>query len=161
MRQSITKRTIRPDSARWDAGHSTYPRDRALDLMPQAVVIADANLPDNPIVYANRAFTALTGYSTEEILGKNCRFLCGPATDAEAVAEIRQAIIERRACSVEILNYRKDGSTFWNALSITPLEDFTGRVTHFVGLQTDVSARRRLEEQFRQAQKMEPIGWLA
>src|SRR5438034_6560651 len=161
MRQSIIKRPPRPDTLRADAGHATYPRDRVLDVMPQPLVITDPNLPDNPIVYANRAFTELTGYRSEDVIGKNCRFLCGPATDAETVAEIRQAIIERRACSVEILNYRKDGSSFWNALSITPLEDFAGRVTHFVGVHTDVTARRRVEEQFRQAQKMEAPGRLA
>ncbi len=93
--------------------------------------------------------------------GRNCRFLQGAATDAGRVDELRTAIAAPRSCSVEVLNYRKDGTPFWNELSISPVRDDAGRLTHFVGVQTDVTERRRLEEQFRQAQKMEAVGRLA
>ena len=85
----------------------------------------------------------MTGYPVAEVLGRNCRFLQGPDTDPAAVAEIRAALAEDRECVVEILNYRKDGTTFWNRLSITPVRESSGEVTHFIGVQSDVTARRR------------------
>ncbi len=136
-------------------------RDRAIEAFPQGVVITDASEPDHPIIYANPQFEQTTGYSRGEALGRNCRFLQGPGTDPDAVTRIRATLREERPCRVELLNYRKDGTPFWNALSIAPILDAAGKVTHFVGVQTDVTEFKRLEEQLRQAQKMEALGRVA
>ena len=95
-------------------------KDRALDVAAEGVTIADARLPDRPLIYVNEGFERVTGYPAAEVLGRNCRFLQGPDTDPAAVAEIRAAVAGERECVVEILNYRKDGTPFWNRLSITP-----------------------------------------
>jgi PAS domain S-box-containing protein len=136
-------------------------RDRALEAVSQGIVITDAGQPDNPIIYVNQGFERVTGYSREEALGRNCRFLQGPATDPAAVAEIRDAIAAQATSYCELLNYRKDGSTFWNALAISPVANAAGRVTHYLGMIVDVSERRRLEDQYRHAQKMEAVGRFA
>lgn len=116
---------------------------RAMDDAPRGVTIADARADDLPIVYANEAFERITGYPAAEAVGRNCRFLQGPGTDSEAVAEIRAALEAREACSVELLNYRRDGTPFWNALEITPVENAGGEITHFIGFRRDVTERRR------------------
>ena len=121
-------------------------KDRALAAAAEGITISDARLPDNPLVYINAGFERLTGYSARSMLGKNCRFLQGSHTDPEARNEIRRALKERRECTVEILNYRKDGMPFWNRLSITPVRDSSGQVTHFIGIQSDITARRVAEE---------------
>ncbi len=136
-------------------------RDRAIRAVASGILIADHNQPDTPVVYASPGFERLTGYSPEEVIGKNCRFLHGKETDPNVVAQIRQAIQDGKHCDVELLNYRKDGTPFWNQLSLSPVHSQTGRITHYVGVQSDVSERRRLEMQFRQAQKMESVGKLA
>jgi PAS domain S-box-containing protein len=133
---------------------------KAFDAFLQGVTITDPNRPGNPVVYANDGFTRLTGYSREEILGQSCRILQGKDTSAQTVAAIREAEAAGRPCLVEILNYRKDGTSFWNALSIAPILD-EGRLTHFVGVQTDITAFKQMEQQLRQSQKMEAIGHLA
>jgi PAS domain S-box-containing protein len=93
----------------------------------------------------------VTGYPASEVLGRNCRFLQGPGTDPAAVERIRAAVGGQRECVEEILNYRRDGTTFWNRLSITPVRDDGGEVTHFIGIQSDVTARRNAEEELRRA----------
>jgi sigma-B regulation protein RsbU (phosphoserine phosphatase) len=128
-------------------------KDRALDVAAEGITIADARLPDRPLIYANEGFERMTGYPVAEVLGRNCRFLQGPDTDAPVVAEIRAALAECRECIVEILNYRKNGTTFWNRLSITPLRDSSGKVTHFIGIQSDVTARRQAEDGLRRAKE--------
>ncbi|HEX2560607.1 PAS domain-containing protein, partial [Phenylobacterium sp.] len=109
------------------------------------IVIADAKRFDQPIVFANAAFLALTGYAEPEVVGRNCRFLQGPETDAGTVEEIRRALASGAAASVEILNYRKDGSRFWNALQVSPVRDATGEVAFFLGSQRDITANREAE----------------
>ena len=136
-------------------------RDRAIQSVTQGILIADMGRPDNPIIYASPGFERLTGYTAAESVGRNCRFLQGPDTDGNAVAQLRDAVRAGRPCTVELLNYRKDGSPFWNEVSISPVFDGQPKPTHFVGVQTDVTGRRLLEEQLRQAQKMEAIGRLA
>ncbi len=136
-------------------------RDRAIQAVSQGILISDALAPDDLVIYASPGFTRLTGYERDEIVGRNCRLLQGPGTDLASVTLLREAIRERRACVVELLNYRKDGTSFWNSLAISPVRDEGGLVTHFVGVQTDVTARRQLEAQFLQAQKMEAVGRLA
>lgn len=113
----------------------------AVETILAGVVVVDAQLPDHPIVYCNPGFVHLTGYSSEEVLGRNCRFLQGPATNPETVARLRRAIHEGRPAHVLLLNYRKDGQPFWNDLRIAPVRDVEGRLTHFVGIQSDVSAK--------------------
>jgi len=126
-------------------------KDRALDVAAEGITIDDARLPDRPLIYVNEGFERVTGYSAAAVLGKNCRFLQGPDTDPAVVTEIRAAVADGRECIVEILNYRRDGSTFWNRLSITPVRDGHGEVTHYIGVQSDVTARREAEHGLRRA----------
>ena len=132
----------------------------AVEMTRMPMILTDPRQPDNPIVFANNAFLDLTGYETDEILGRNCRFLQGPGTDREAVRELREAIGRREAIALEILNYRRDGSPFWNAVFIGPVYDPSGDLLYFFASQLDVSRRRESEQAYRQAQKMEAIGQL-
>ena len=118
---------------------------RAFDAAPIGVAIADATQPDNPLVYVNERTQSMTGYDAEEMLGRNCRFLQGPETDPERVAEIREAIENERAATVQLRNERRDGTPFWNRLSIAPIRDGE-RVTHFVGFQQDVTPEKNREQ---------------
>jgi two-component system cell cycle sensor histidine kinase/response regulator CckA len=136
-------------------------RERAIEAVAQGILISDPRRPGNPIVYASPGFTRLTGYAPDEVLGRTGRLLQGKDTAPASIAVLRDAIREERPCVTELLNYRKDGTPFWNSLSLSPVKDNDGVVTNFVGVQTDVTARRQLEAQFRQAQKMEAVGRLA
>lgn len=122
----------------------------ALDVADDGIVISDATTPDAPIVYVSPSFERLVGYPAEEILGTNCRMVQGPGTDRETVKQIAIALQEGRVFQGEILNYRKDGTAFWNFLRIAPIRDASGRVTHHVGTQSDVTelhqAREREQE---------------
>ena len=126
-------------------------RDRAMGVAAEGIVISDPGQPDNPLIYVNDGFERLTGYSRQEVLGRNCRFLQGAGTDPAALSHIRECIRERRDCLVELLNYRKDGLPFWNRLSIVPLRNAEGRLTHFVGVQSDITARKLAEERLARA----------
>ncbi|WP_158914006.1 PAS domain-containing protein [Caulobacter sp. S45] len=117
----------------------------AVERTRMPMLVTDPRQLDNPIVLANKAFLDLSGYGAEEILGRNCRFLQGEGTSLLAVAEIRAGIAEHREVNVEILNYRKDGSAFWNLLHISPIHDDSGRLIYFFASQVDVSERRKLE----------------
>ena len=132
----------------------------AVQTTRMPMIVTDPRLPDNPIVFANQAFQALAGYAQDELIGRNCRFLQGPDTDRETVAEVRRAIEERREIAVEILNYRKDGYTFWNALFVSPVFNAAGELVYFFASQLDISRRREAEEELRQSQKMEALGRL-
>lgn len=105
---------------------------------PIAAVISNPHLPDNPIVECNDAFAALTGYRPDEIIGRNCRFLTGPGTETELSETLRRAIRERRAALVEILNYKKDGTPFRNAVLVAPLFGPDGELEYFLGSQMEV-----------------------
>lgn len=124
------------------------------------MIVTDPNRPDNPIIFANHAFVTMTGYSLDDIVGHNCRFLQGKDTDRETVREVREAIAARRDISTEILNYRKDGSTFWNALFISPVHNERGELVYFFASQLDVSRRRDAEDALHQSQKMKALGQL-
>jgi PAS domain S-box-containing protein len=117
----------------------------AFERTRMPMVVADARQTDCPIVLANRAFLDLTGYSADEVIGRNCRFLQGESTSPEAVAQIRLAIAERREVNVELLNYRKDGSQFWNQLHLSPIDDDNGDVAYFFASQIDATEFRRIE----------------
>ncbi|WP_254277530.1 EAL domain-containing protein [Halomonas sp. 3H] len=116
--------------------------ERGIEATPNGVLMADATQPDMPLVYANEAFCALTGYVPDEVLGRNCRFLQGPDTNPTAVTTIRQAIAARQRHEVTLLNYRKDGTPFWNHLSLSPVVDEQGVCTHYVGIQQDITRQR-------------------
>jgi len=126
--------------------------DRALAATSNGITIADATRPDKPIVYCNPAFERITGYDRSEIIGHNCRFLQGPDTDGAAVDQIRVALQEQHDCKVVLKNYRKDGTPFWNELTISPVRDSSGIVTHFIGVQADISDRKQAEEALKQAE---------
>lgn len=100
-----------------------------------AAVVSDPRLPDNPIVACNEAFIALTGFPREEIIGRNCRFLRGERTEPEQTAMLREAVAESRPIMVELINYRKDGTAFRNAVMIAPLFDEQGELAYFLGSQ--------------------------
>lgn len=131
------------------AGASGVLFEQAMAQTRMAICLCDPYADDVPIVFANRAFRHLTGYSEDEIVGNNCRFLQGPATDPEAVARIRKAIEAEDVTVVELLNYRKNGTTFWNALHLGPIYNDANELVYFFGSQWDVSDVRaaRAEEQ--------------
>jgi PAS domain S-box-containing protein len=122
-------------------------RERAVIATDITFTITDPREPDNPLVWVNPSFTRITGYEAAEVVGHNCRFLQGPATDPGAVAEIRAALEEQRTVTTTLLNYRKDGSVFWNQLSVSPVFDGDGTLVSFVGVQTDVTERVRVEHE--------------
>ena len=121
-------------------------RERAVSATQISIVIVDASAPDQPIVDVNPAFERLTGYSFKEAVGRNCRFLQGPLTDPDAVRVIRKGIRDGTETSVTIQNYRKDGTPFWNDIHISPIVDDAGSITHFVGVQSDVTGRKHLQD---------------
>ena len=132
----------------------------AIGTSRMPMVLSDPNRPDNPIVFANDAFLTLTGYDRAEVMGRNCRFLQGPATDPDTVERIRHAVRTRTDIATELLNYRKDATAFWNALFISPVFDADGALAYYFASQLDVSRRRDAEEALRQAQTMEAVGQL-
>ncbi len=123
----------------------------AIEMSLVPIVLSDPHQTDDPIIFANGAFCELTGYAVDEIIGRNCRFLQGPATDKKAVARVRAAIAQRWDVTEELVNYRKDGSTFWNALFVNPVFDRGGRLVYLFGTQIDVTRRRALEGALQQS----------
>ena len=107
---------------------------------PIATIVTDNRAPDNPIVEANDAFVALTGYTVEEIVGRNCRFLAGRGTELEAQSVLRNAVVEGKSAIVEITNYRKDGTPFRNAVMLAPICGDDGSVAMFIGSQMEIAA---------------------
>jgi PAS domain S-box-containing protein len=122
---------------------------RAVDEAPVGITLSDPALPDNPLVYANQGYAELTGYDIEEVLGRNCRLLQGPDTDEEPVAKMRAALDDEEPVSVEVLNYRKDGTPFWNRVTLAPLYD-GDELSHYIGFQEDVTDRKEAEALARQ-----------
>jgi diguanylate cyclase (GGDEF)-like protein/PAS domain S-box-containing protein len=120
-------------------------RDRAIAAASNGIIITDPNVDDNPVIYANPAFEKITGYSVDEIIGTNCRFLQGDETNQPGLALLREAISSEVPCQVQIRNYRKDGSMFWNELSIAPVRDRDGVLTSFIGIQEDITERKKAE----------------
>ncbi|GGD53100.1 PAS domain-containing protein [Aurantiacibacter arachoides] len=128
--------------------------EQAMSQTRMAVCLTDPRQPDDPIVFCNTAFERLTGYESAEILGRNCRFLQGPKTDQKQVEIIRQAIRTESVAVVEIRNYRKDGTAFWNALHLGPIYDRNGELTYFFGSQWDVSDIHLAQAEERNAKAM-------
>lgn len=115
--------------------------DAALESTRCGISISDARKPDMPLIYVNRAFCEMSGYCEEEVVGRNCRFLQGEDRDQDARYVIREALASGNHCQVLLKNYRKDGTFFWNELIISPIRDKDGELTHFVGVQNDVTDR--------------------
>jgi diguanylate cyclase (GGDEF)-like protein/PAS domain S-box-containing protein len=120
---------------------------RIFNSISNGICIADANLPDNPITYVNPAFERITGYSAAEVRGRNCRFLQGPETEQPSLAAIRQCLHSGSETRAVVRNFRKDGTIFWNELSLSSIRDRTGRITHFVGIQNDITPQVKATEQ--------------
>ena len=119
-------------------------KERAMDEAPVGITITDPDRPDNPLIYVNEAFERITGYAVADVLGRNCRFLQGEETDPAAVAELRAGIEAAEPVTVELVNYREDGSPFWNEVTVAPLHK-DGTVTNFVGFQVDVTQRKEAQ----------------
>tara|TARA_R110002072_G_scaffold1780_13_gene14953 strand:+ start:29383 stop:31530 length:2148 start_codon:yes stop_codon:yes gene_type:complete len=115
----------------------------SFDNLPVGVLISDPSQVDNPIVYGNSAFSLITGYSRSEIYGQNCRFLQGSDTQQTGISTIRESIAENRACTVTLRNYRKDGTLFWNEVTISPIFDSNGQPKFYLGIQQDVTNRQK------------------
>ena len=130
-------------------------RDRAIDQAPIGVTIADADDPNEALVYVNDRFETITGYDAEFTVGRNCRFLQGPGTDPATVDRIREAIDARESVSEVVLNYDADDDPFWNRLDIAPVRDEDGTVTHFFGFQKDVTERKELKRDLRRQQELQ------
>lgn len=139
-----------------------YVRNRALEAAGNGIIIVDAQHPIRPIIYTNDAFSQITGYGKSEALGKNCRFLQNGDRDQKEIAIIRKAIKEGRPCHVVLRNYKKDGTLFWNDLTITPLYNDQGSLTHFIGVQSDVTQQKKavfLKDQVRKILEMIAQHW--
>jgi len=127
----------------------------ALESTNSGVVITDYRLPDNPIIFCNHAFENLTGYSREEVTGQNCRFLQGNDKVQDAIIELHESIQQGAPVTIELRNYHKNGTLFWNELSIAPVRDYEGNVTHFIGIQNDITRKKTMESDL-----MEQIDFL-
>ncbi|MFN3927269.1 MAG: PAS domain S-box protein [Pseudanabaenaceae cyanobacterium] len=128
-------------------------QERAIASSANGIVITDALQKDNPIIYVNPAFERITGYSAQEVIGKNCRFLQRNDNQQPGLEILRQAIKEGRECHVTLSNYRKDGTQFWNRLYIAPVFNEQGEITNFVGVQTDITAEIERERQLQQSEE--------
>jgi PAS domain S-box-containing protein len=144
---TVTKwRTVISDvTERKQAEEALRVRDRAMAAAANGIVLTDWTRPDNPIIYCNPAFEKISGYTLDETLGRNPRFLQGDDREQEGLEEVRAAIQAGRECHVVVRNYRKDGTLFWNDLTISPVRGENGQVTHFVGIENDITESRRAE----------------
>lgn len=116
----------------------------AISAAAEGFTLADPHQPDCPLVFANASFLRMTGYEEKEIIGRNCRFLQGPKTDRTAVEHLRYSIAQETPCSIELINYRKDGTSFWNRISVAPVFNIHQKLCYFIGIQSDVTANRQL-----------------
>lgn len=142
---SASRRLEREIEQRQKAEEERALRDRSINSATNGILIADARQPDMPTVYCNAAFEKITGYAAEEVLGKNCRFLQGTDQQQPEIEVIRRAIRQGTEAKAELRNYRKNGSLFWNELYIAPVKDQQGKLTHFIGIQTDITQRKHQE----------------
>jgi diguanylate cyclase (GGDEF)-like protein/PAS domain S-box-containing protein len=118
---------------------------RLVETSPEGVVLVDAQNPERPVIYANPGFEALTGYSASELLGRNLRLLQGEDREQDGRHRLREALGKGESCRVLLRNYRKDGTVFWNEMTVSPLLDADGRVTHYAGHHRDAGERLRID----------------
>jgi diguanylate cyclase (GGDEF)-like protein/PAS domain S-box-containing protein len=118
---------------------------RLLESSPEGVVLVDARMPEHPVVYVNRGFETLTGYAAADLIGKNLRLLQADDRDQDARHRLREALGKGEPCRVLLRNYRKDGTVFWNEMTVLPMRDADGRVTHFAGHHRDAGERLRID----------------
>jgi PAS domain S-box-containing protein len=162
-----------PDGARFDEAplhdaefheggeHAAELLRAIVRISPLSMVLTDPNQPDYPMVFCNRAFTRLTGYTEEEVTGRNCRFLQGPDTDPAAGRVLGDAVRAGAETQVDLWNYRKDGSRFWNSMFIGPVHDAQGKLLYYFGSQVDSSARRAAEEAANRERRLDTLGAMA
>jgi len=134
---------------------------RIFDSVSNGITVADANDPELPLTYVNPTFERMTGYSASEVCGRSCRFLQGPDRDQPAVAQIRNALDAGKDIRVTLRNYRKDGTPFWNELYLSTIRDHKGRITHFVGIQNDVTRQVQATDQLQFLAHHDPLTGLA
>ncbi|MBK1646319.1 PAS sensor protein [Thiocapsa imhoffii] len=137
-----------------DADLIPFVLSQILDTSINGITLSDPDQEDNPIVYANAAFELITGYEREDIIGHNCRFLHGEDRDQVGLTKIREAIREHRDTTVTLRNYRKDGTLFYNRLSIRPLYDRQGKLIYFLGVQYDVTDQVQAREELERLKEM-------
>jgi diguanylate cyclase (GGDEF)-like protein/PAS domain S-box-containing protein len=143
--------------ARMQAQSQLHLLQRAIEASNNGIIITDTVNSNEPIIYVNPSFERLTGYSAEEALGKNCRFLQGGDRDQIGLAQIRQALTEGQPCRTVLRNYRKDGTLFWNELHIAPVRNEQGYLTNFIGVQNDITDRIRAQEQLIYTASHDPL----
>ncbi|WP_338416467.1 PAS domain S-box protein [uncultured Sphaerotilus sp.] len=144
---------VRDVSERLEAERALRLRGRIIDSIGVGVVIADARKADQPIIYTNVAFERMTGWRFDEVVGQNCRFLQGAGTDRTEIDRLRRAISEGRDIEVLLLNYTKTGQPFWNELRVMAIHNAEGRLTHYVALQNDVTARNETQQQIARSEE--------
>ncbi len=147
LQTEVLVRTIEHATERHEIRQRLQLMERAVDAAREGLVLVDMLGDDQPIVYVNEGFQRLTGYDASEAVGRNCRFLQGDRTDPRDVSKIREAIEAGEKLTVELENQRKDGEWFWNELSLSPVEDELGTITHYVGIQRDVTRRVEIENE--------------
>jgi len=119
--------------------------DKAMSASAEGISLSETSMEGQPLVYVNGGFERMTGYSKQEVIGKNCRFLQGEDTDQEQVNKVREAIKSNNSCSVEFVNYRKDGTKFWNRLTVSPVSLKTDEIQYYVGIQSDITHLKNIE----------------
>jgi PAS domain S-box-containing protein len=152
--ENSSRRDARDAGDRLVASHlAEDPFTAAFKATRMPMLITDPRQADNPIIFCNQAFVKLTGYSVDELIGRNCRLLQGPDTDPEAVRRLRDAVAAERDVALDILNYRKDGEPFWNALFVSPVRDTSGEVIYFFASQLDFTTIKAKELELAQARR--------
>lgn len=137
-----------------DTGLIPYVLSQILDTSVNGITLSDPDQEDNPIVYANEMFEMITGYSQEEIIGRNCRFLQGKDRDQKELDQVREAIRDNKRITVTLRNYRKNGEMFYNRFTIRPLYDREGNLIYYLGLQHDVTNQILAEHELERLNKL-------
>jgi PAS domain S-box-containing protein len=125
-----------------------------IDPSKHSLTLADFRRPDMPLIYVNQGFERMTGYTRQEAIGRNCRFLQGASTDSGAVVRMKRALVDEETVIFDLINYWKDRSQFWNRISLRPVVNGRGKATHFVGIQSDITRMRDVEQRLYEIARM-------